>query len=46
MQDMPRKEVIDSNLIFTKIGWIYQFNLLQNKNYWIETTCKYLKNND
>ena len=46
MQDMSRKEVIDPNLVFTKIGWIYQFNLLQNKNYWVETTYKHLKNND
>ena len=46
MQDMSRKEVINSNLVFTKIGWIYQFNLLQNKNYWVETTYKHLKNND
>ena len=44
MQDMLRKEVIDPNLVFTEIGWIYQFNLLQNKEYWMETTYKHLFN--
>ena len=42
MQDMARKEVINPELIFTKIGWIYQFNFLPNKNYWMETTYKKL----
>lgn len=46
MQDMLRKEVIDPNLVFTEIGWIYQFNLLQNKEYWMETTYKHLLKND
>ncbi len=44
MQDMPRKEVINNDFIFTKIGWIYQFNLLQNKENWIENTYKHLFN--
>lgn len=43
MQDMSRKEIISpSALDFTKIGWIYQFNFIQNREYWMEKTYKYL----
>ena len=46
MQDMSRKEIISSSALnFTKIGWIYQFNLLPNKEYWMEKTYKHLYEN-
>ncbi len=42
MQDMIRKEVI-SDLVFTNIGWIYQFNFLSShKNQLMQNTYKKL----
>jgi hypothetical protein len=48
MADMARKEVLDEDMTFTKIGWIYQFNAIPNNtnnhltHYWMEKTYKYL----
>ena len=30
MNDMNRKEVLAEDLVFTKVGWIYQFNCIPN----------------
>jgi|TARA_B100000959_G_scaffold278293_1_gene336334 lipopolysaccharide biosynthesis glycosyltransferase len=32
MQDMMRKEILDNELTFTKIGWMYHFNAIPNQN--------------
>ena len=50
MQDMNRTELLDNNLTFTKIGWIYHFNgIPNNKNgeacyYWMEKTYDKISN--
>jgi hypothetical protein len=40
MQDMRRFEILDEELTFTKIGWIYHFNGIPNdlRNYMMEKT--------
>jgi len=30
MNDMHRKEVLTPDLLFTKVGWIYQYNAIPN----------------
>ena len=45
MIDMIRKEILREDMIFTKCGWIYNFNSIpsdQAKYYWMEQTYKYL----
>ena len=50
MVDMTRKEILTDDLLFTKIGWIYQFNCLPNNTdnqatyYWMKKTYEYLYN--
>ena len=50
MNDMNRKEILHDDLLFTKIGWVYQFNCIPNNkensltNYWMEKTHKELYN--
>ena len=44
MQDMSRTELLDDDLTFTKMGWIYHFNGIPNNQdnsacyYWMEKT--------
>tara|TARA_B100000035_G_scaffold303185_1_gene301508 strand:+ start:772 stop:1551 length:780 start_codon:yes stop_codon:yes gene_type:complete len=44
MNDMNRKEILGDDLLFTKIGWIYQYNAIPNNkdnqltNYFMEKT--------
>jgi len=51
MQDMARKEILDDNLTFTKIGWVYHFNAIpENHNaektmYWMKRTYEELYEN-
>ena len=43
MVDMPRKEILDGEHTFTKIGWVYHFNCIPNqKDY--EVTHEIMKN--
>ena len=48
MNDINRKEVLTDDLLFTKCGWIYQYNAIPNNkdnqltNYFMEKTHKYL----
>ena len=43
MVDMPRKEILDREHTFTKIGWVYHFNCIPNqKDY--EVTHEIMKN--
>jgi len=30
MSDMARKEILGDDMLFTKIGWIYQYNAIPN----------------
>lgn len=47
MIDMIRKEILTDDLLFTKLGWIYQFNCIPNNDdyratyYWMNKTYKY-----
>jgi hypothetical protein len=47
MNDMNRKEILTEDLLFTKIGWIYQFNCIPNNqenkitNHFMEKTYKH-----
>ena len=47
MNDMTRKELLGDDLLFTKVGWIYQYNAIPNNkdnqltNYFMEKTYKY-----
>ena len=47
MNDMNRKEILGEDLLFTKIGWIYQYNAIPNNkdnqltNYFMEKTYKH-----
>ena len=47
MNDINRKEVLTDDLLFTKCGWIYQYNAIPNNkdnqltNYFMEKTYKY-----
>ena len=47
MNDMNRKEILAEDLLFTKVGWIYQFNCIPNNtdneltDYWMKKTYNY-----
>ena len=47
MQDMPRKEILDNELTFTKLGWVYHFNAIpggpETTHHWMKKTYEYLK---
>ena len=45
MQDLRRFEILDEELTFTKIGWIYHFNGIPDdmRNYIMEKTNKEFK---
>jgi len=51
MVDLPRKELLADDLLFTNCGWIYQFNCIPNNEenkatyYWMEKTYKHLYEN-
>lgn len=51
MQDMARKEILNEDLTFTKIGWIYHYNAIpNNKNsektfYWMKKTYEHFYGN-
>ena len=32
MNDMARKEILNEDLVFSKIGWVYQFNCIPNNH--------------
>ena len=42
MNDIARKEALDDELTFTKVGWVYQFNCIPNNKentlteYWMK----------
>ena len=48
MVDMNRKEILQENLVYTKIGYIYQFNCIPNNKdnqatyYWMKKTYEHL----
>ena len=48
MNDMARKEILGDDLLFTKIGWIYQYNAIPNNkdnqltNYFMKKTYNHL----
>jgi hypothetical protein len=48
MNDLARKEILHDDLLFTKCGWIYQYNAIPNNkdnqltNYFMEQTYKHL----
>lgn len=48
MIDLTRKEILTDDLLFTKIGWMYQFNSIPNNTndtltlYWMQKTYNYL----
>ena len=47
MNDMARKEILGDDLLFTKIGWIYQYNAIPNNkdnqltNYFMKKTYEH-----
>ena len=47
MNDMNRKEILSDDMLFTKCGWVYQYNAIPNNkenkltNYFMEKTYKY-----
>ena len=51
MIDLPRKEILTEDLIFTKIGYIYQYNCIPNNKdnqatyYWMKKTYERLYEN-
>ena len=51
MVDMPRKEILTEDLLFTKIGYIYQYNCIPNNQdnkatyYWMKKTYEHLYEN-
>ena len=51
MVDMNRKEILTQDLLFTKCGWIYQFNCIPNNKdnqatlYWMKRTYEALYEN-
>jgi hypothetical protein len=51
MVDLPRKELLTDEMIFTKIGWIYQYNCIPNNTdnqatyHWMKKTYDYLYGN-
>ena len=44
MQELPRKELLTEDLLFTKMGWIYHFNTWPKPTprYWMEKTYRSL----
>jgi len=48
MQDLSRKEILNEDLVFTKIGWVYHYNAIPDNNnsektfYWMKKTYNYL----
>jgi len=52
MADMARKEVLDENMTFTKVGWVYQYNAIPNNkdnyltHYWMKKTYEYFYGNE
>ena len=48
MVDLNRKEILGEDLLFTKLGWIYQYNAIPNNTedkltyYWMDKTYRYL----
>ena len=50
MVDLPRKEILDDDMTFTKCGWIFQYNCLpNNKNnestyHWMKKTYEHFYN--
>ena len=49
MQDMNRKEILNEQLTFTKIGWVYHFNAIPDQldgydktEYWMKRTYEAL----
>ena len=51
MVDLNRKELLTDELLFTKFGWIYQYNSIPNNKddeltyHWMEKTYKALYEN-
>ncbi len=51
MQDMANKEILDEDLTFTKLGWIYHYNAIPNNHdssltlYWMKKTYEALYDN-
>lgn len=51
MSDMARKEILNDDMTFTKVGWVYQFNAIPNNindqltHYWTTKTYKYFYGN-
>jgi len=51
MQDMFRKEILDEDLTFTKLGWVYHFNAIPDNHnadktlYWMKKTYEELYDN-
>jgi hypothetical protein len=51
MIDLPRKELLGEDLLFTKCGWVYQYNCLPNNKdneaqyYWMKKTYEELYEN-
>jgi hypothetical protein len=47
MIDLPRREILDEDMTFTKCGWIYQYNCIPNNSnneatyYWMKKTYEY-----
>ena len=52
MQDLHRKEILNEDMLFTKLGWVYHFNAIpRNFNsfktwYWLQKTTQYFDNDD
>ena len=48
MQDMFLKEILNEDLLFTKLGWVYHYNSIPDNNgadltfHWMEKTYKKL----
>ena len=42
MQELPRKEILTEDLLFTKLGWVYHFNTWPKPTprYWMEKTYR------
>ena len=38
MNDMARKEILTPDLLFTKVGWIYQYNAIPNNSDYSKTS--------
>ena len=51
MCDMNRKELFGDDLLFTKWGWVYQYNSIPNNKddkltyYWMKKTYEYFYGN-